>query len=123
MLRKIDCVMIKVEDLDAATHFYQEVFGLKPRWRDENSVGMVFPESDAEIVLHSLPDIPAKVDVTYLVDEVVAAVTTLSAKGCRIVAAPFDVPIGKCAVIIDPFGTPLTLIDMTKGPRPLNYAH
>ena len=32
------------------------------------------------------------------------------------------VAIGKCAVIKDPFGTRLCILDMTKGPRPLNLA-
>jgi len=35
---------------------------------------------------------------------------------------PFDITIGKCAVIEDPFGTRLCILDMTKGPRPLNLA-
>jgi hypothetical protein len=36
--------------------------------------------------------------------------------------APFDVAIGTCAVIEDPFGTALCLLDMTKGPRPAGAA-
>lgn len=35
---------------------------------------------------------------------------------------PFDVTIGKCAVISDPFGTRLCILDLTKGLRPLNLA-
>ena len=34
----------------------------------------------------------------------------------------FPIPIGNCAVIRDPFGTRLCILDMTKGPRPLNLA-
>ena len=30
---------------------------------------------------------------------------------------PFDIVIGKYAVIKDPFGTMLYILDMTKGPR------
>src|SRR6516164_5303221 len=33
---------------------------------------------------------------------------------------PFDITIGKCAVIRDPFGTRLCILDMTKGARPSN---
>ncbi len=116
-LRKIDCIMIKVDDVDSAREFYMRVFGMVPAWRDATSAGLKFPESDAEIVLHSIKDIPSRVDVTYLVDDVVAAVAALEAEGCIVAAAPFAVAIGKCAVIVDPFGIPLTLIDMTKGPR------
>jgi len=30
MLRKIDCVMIRVDDLEAAKKYYIDVFGLRP---------------------------------------------------------------------------------------------
>ena len=116
-LRKIDCIMVKVDDLDAAREFYIRVFGMHPTWRDPTSAGLKFPESDAEIVLHNIASIPVRVDVTYLVDDVVSAVRALELEGCAIAAPPFDVVIGKCAVIVDPFGIPMTLIDMTTGPR------
>jgi predicted enzyme related to lactoylglutathione lyase len=116
-LRKIDCIMVKVDDLDRARNFYVRVFGMLPTWRDATSAGLKFPESDAEIVLHCIKEIPTRVDVTYLVDNVDAAVEALKTEGCAVAAPPFEVAIGKCAVIIDPFGTPLTIIDMTKGPR------
>jgi predicted enzyme related to lactoylglutathione lyase len=120
MLKKIDCVMIRVADLEAATTYYSEVFGLRPLWRDALSVGMGFPETDAEIVLHRIPDLPSEVDVHYLVDHVGDAVRFFRDKGCQILVEPFDIPIGQCAVIQDPFGVVLSILDMTKGPRPLN---
>ena len=118
MLKKIDCVMIRVADLEAATAYYSEVFGLRPLWRDELSVGMGFPETDAEIVLHCIPDLPSSVDVHYLVDNVGEAVRLFHEKGCQVLVEPFDIPIGQCAVIQDPFGVVLSILDMTKGPRP-----
>ena len=116
MLRKIDCVMIRVADVPTAMTYYTEVFGLRPVWWDGQSAGLGFPETDAEIVLHCKPDIPSTVEVHYLVEDVIAALDTLAAKGCSILAGPFDIAIGKCAVIADPFGTRLCLLDMTKGP-------
>ena len=116
MLKKIDCVMIRVQDVKAAMAYYADVFGLQPVWWDDSSAGLVFPESDAEIVVHCRPDIPSRVEVNYLVENVVAAVQTLETKGCRILVAPFDIAIGKCAVIEDPFGTELCILDLTKGP-------
>jgi lactoylglutathione lyase len=104
MLRKIDCVMIRVEDVDVSAAYYAKVFGLRPKWRGEGSVGLVFPETDAEIVLHCDPNIPSSVEVYYLVDDVVVAVAHFKAQGCQILVAPFDITIGKCAVIRDPFG-------------------
>jgi predicted enzyme related to lactoylglutathione lyase len=118
MLKKIDCVMIRVDDLAASEKFYSEVFGLKALWREAGSVGMALPETNAEIVLHNNAAIPHKVEVHYLVDNVVAAVKYYAENGCRVLAPPFDVLIGKCAVIQDPFDTTICLLDLTSGKRP-----
>jgi lactoylglutathione lyase len=117
MLRKIDCVMLKVAELEKAAAYYETVFGLKRLWQDEHSVGMGMPETDAEIVLHNHADLPKDLNVHYLVDDVLKAVDTLTAQGCIIRAQPFDIAIGKCAVIEDPFGNILAILDMTKGAR------
>ena len=117
MLRKIDCVMIRVADVQAAARFYAETFDLRPIWQDGEAVGLGLPETDAEIVLHNNPDIPSRVEVHYLVDDVAAAVEGFRQTGCEIVEEPFDIAIGKCAVIRDPFGMTMCILDMTKGPR------
>ena len=115
-LRKIDCVMIKVLELEKAAAYYESVFGLKRLWQDAHSVGMGMPETDAEIVLHD-NDMPKEISVHYLVDDVLQAVDTFAAQGCIIRAKPFDIAIGKCAVLEDPFGNTLAILDMTKGAR------
>ena len=51
-----------------------------------------------------------------------AALPALEEAGCRVVTGPFPIAIGNCAVITDPFGNSLTLVDMTKGPRVANLA-
>lgn len=120
MLRKIDCVMVRVDDVEGAANYYIRVFGLHPQWSGDNAIGLVFPETDAEMVLHNDPHIPSSVEVYYLVDDVVAAVALVVEEGCQILVAPFDITIGKCAVIRDPFGTRLCILDLTKELRPLN---
>src|ERR1700674_2565744 len=101
MLRKIDCVMVRVDDMETAADYYARVFGLKEHWRDDTAVGMRFAETDAEIVLHRTAGIPSKVEVHYLVDDVSAAVEALETEGCRVLVRPFEIAIGKCAVIED----------------------
>ena len=118
MFKKIDCVMVRVDDVASAEKFYAEVFGLKPLWREGGAVGMGMPETDAEIVLHDNPEIPNKVEVHYLVDDVIAAVKSYGERGCRVLVPPFDVLIGKCAVIEDPFGTVICILDLSSGRRP-----
>ena len=116
ILRKIDCVMIKVDDLEGAAKFYEQVLGLATKWSTANSIALGMPESEAEIVLHDDPQIPRECSVHYLVDNVKEAVAKLSVQGCGIVVPPFEVQIGMCSVVRDPFGNLLNLIDMTKGP-------
>jgi catechol 2,3-dioxygenase-like lactoylglutathione lyase family enzyme len=58
VLRKIDCVLLRVENLEAAVAFYQDVFGLRPQWRNGPQVGLGMPETDAEIVLEGGPALP-----------------------------------------------------------------
>lgn len=117
MLRKIDCVMLKVDALEDAAAYYERVFGLKRLWQDEHSVGMGMPETDAEIVLHNNPDHPREISVHYLVDDVMQSLPELVAQGCILKAGVFDIVIGKCAVLDDPFGNILAILDMTKGAR------
>jgi len=116
VLRKIDCVLVPVSDLAAAATFYHEVFGLTRLWEDATSIGMGMPETDAELVLHTR-DITAERSVTCLVGDVDQAVKSAVDGGCEILTAPFDVPVGKCAVLQDPFGNPVCILDLSKGPR------
>lgn len=118
MLKKIDCVMVRVDDLDAATDFYAAALGLHPLWRDETSVGMGLPETDAEVVLHTM-DLPRDWSVHYLVDDVRALVRSWREAGRPVCRQPFEIPIGWCAALTDPFGNPICILDMTNGPRPL----
>ncbi len=115
LLKKIDCVMVRVDDLSAARKFYEEALGLEPLWSDEHSLAFGMPETDAEIVLHDDPEIPRDCNVHYLVDDVLEAVKKLVQAGCTLSVPPFDVRIGKCAIISDPTGNSLNLLDMTKG--------
>lgn len=108
--------MVRVPELTSAAEFYTRVFGLRPLWRDETSVGMGMPETDAEVVLHTM-DLPAERSVHYLVDDVPRAVAMGQRAGCAVREAPFEVAIGMCAVLEDPFGNVLCLLDMSKGPR------
>ena len=119
--------MLRVTDLDGAIAFYRDTMGLVPLWRVGDMAGLGFPEVLArgetmpELVVHTNPQIP-NLDVNYKVDDVLAEVARLRAAGCRIVAGPFPIAIGNCAVITDPFENTLTLVDMTTGPRTNNLA-
>ena len=116
LLRKIDCVMLHVDDLSSASEFYQRTLGLELLWSNEHSVSLGMPETDAEIVLHDNPDIPRDCNVHYLVDDVSSAVIALAAAGWSVVVPAFEVHIGRCAILADSAGNKLNLLDITKGP-------
>ncbi len=119
MLRKIGRVIIHVDNIEVAASYYARVFGLQLCWRESGSTGLTFPEADIEIVLNNKPGIPSSVEVCYQVDNVIASVARAAAQGCHILVAPVNIPTGKYAVIADPFGTQLSLIDTTRRRRGL----
>lgn len=112
-LRKIDCIMVRVPDLGAATEFYTRSFGLRRLWADATSVGLGLAETDAEVVLHTM-DLAGDESVYYLVDDVDAATAQYPGK---IRTAPFDIAVGRCAVLEDPFGNAVGILDLSKGLR------
>jgi hypothetical protein len=60
--------------------------------------------------------------VNYAVEDVTAALPTPVEAGCRVVAGPFPIANGNCAVITDPFSNSRTLVDMPSGRRPAQEA-
>ena len=112
LIRKVDCVSLPVRDLDAALSFYRDRLGHELIWRNDSAVGLRLAESDAELVLHTERRPPA---TELLVDDLPAAVARFVEAGGSVVAGPFEIQIGKCAVVCDPFGNSLVLLDMSKG--------
>jgi len=72
------------------------------------------PDSDAELVLQTERPGP-ETDLT--VENVGQAIERFVAAGGRVVVAPFDITIGRCAVVADPWDNHLVLLDNSKGRR------
>jgi len=118
-LKKIDAVMLRVSDLEKTAEFYVDVMGLKRGWTDtENQmIGLLFPGNDTELVLHcdeSLPD----PNVSYQVDNVLEFVEKYKRKGFKVLVEPFDIRCGKCAILEDPGGHRIEVMDITKFDKP-----
>lgn len=112
LFRKIDCLQIPVPDLDAALAFYRDRLGHTLNWRSATAAGLRLPDTDAELVLQTeRPELEANL----LVASADAAAAAIVAAGGQIVVAPFDIQIGRCAVVADPWGNRLVLLDMSKG--------
>lgn len=111
LLRKIDCHLLRASDLDAAIEFYHRRLGQKLLWKSDVAAGFEMPDTDAELVVHTA----LRPETDLLVKSVPEAFARLIAAGASCVREPFDVPIGKCAVVKDPFGNRITILDQSKG--------
>lgn len=113
LLRKVDCVSLPVSDLEDALSFYQGKLGHPLVWRSETAAGLRMPDSDTELVVHTETRPPA---AELLVSSVPAAVERFVAAGGALRLGPIEIAIGRCAVVADPWGNTLVLLDMSKGP-------
>jgi predicted enzyme related to lactoylglutathione lyase len=112
IFRKVDCVRLPVADLEAALAFYRDALGHELNWRTPTSAGLRIPGSDAEIVIHTEGGPP---EVDMLVESIEIAAQRFGEAGGRIINGPFDIAIGRCAVVADPWGNILVMLDMTNG--------
>jgi catechol 2,3-dioxygenase-like lactoylglutathione lyase family enzyme len=111
LFRKLDNLLLRVADLEAAISFYRDRLGHPVLWRSDEAVGFALPDPDAELVAHL--NIGPETDV--LVEDADEAFVAFLAAGGVPVEAPFDIAIGRCARVRDPFGNELVLLDQSKG--------
>ncbi len=112
LIRKVDCVRLYVSDLEAGLAFYRDQLGHELIWRTETAAGLRLPESEAELVLQTQDP---RQEVDLLVDSADEAARFISQAGGRVIVPPFDIQIGRCVVVEDPWGNPLVLLDTSKG--------
>ncbi len=113
LFRKVDCIRILVPSLDEGLAFYRDRLGHALIWRSDDSAGLAMPDSDAEVVIHTNRLAAEPIDVK--VESADAAAERIVAEGGRIIAGPFDIRIGRCVVVADPWGNHLVLLDASKG--------
>jgi len=112
LIKKGDCLSIPVPDLDAALAFYSARLGHELLWRSRTAAGLKLPGSNAELVLHT-GDRPLETDLA--VDSVPDALARFTAAGGRVLRGPFEIQIGRCAVVADPWDNVLVILDASKG--------
>jgi lactoylglutathione lyase len=112
LIRKVDCVRLYVPDLEAGLAFYRDHLGHKLIWRTETAAGLRLPETDTELVLQTEEH---RQEVDFLVDSADQAAESISQSGGIVIVPPFDIQIGRCVVVEDPWGNPLVLLDTSKG--------
>ncbi len=112
LFRKIDCLQVPVPDLEAGLAFYRDKLGHELIWRTATAAGLRLPDTDAEIVLQT--ERPG-MEANLLVPAADEAARRVVEAGGKLLAGPFDIQIGRCAVLEDPRGNALVLLDMSKG--------
>jgi predicted enzyme related to lactoylglutathione lyase len=112
LIRKVDCVRFYVPDLEAGLAFYRDQLGHELIWRTPTAVGLRLPETDAEIVLQTEEQ---HQEVDWLVDSADEAAQRIERAGGKVIVPAFDIQIGRCVVVEDPWGNPLVLLDISKG--------
>ena len=113
MFRKVDCILLRVPDLEAALRFYRDGLGLKLAWwRGGGEVGLKIRDSHTELVLAQESGAPV---TDLLVDSVVCACEIFRKAGGTVAEPAIEIPIGRYAVLRDPWGNSHSILDMSKG--------
>lgn len=111
---KIDSVMYRVKDIEISSRFYTDTLGFKKVWedREREMVGFKLADADSEIVLHVNQDIPNP-DFSFLVEDVEKYCEMARSRGIKVMQDPTPVRCGKFAIITDPDGNRIPIIDLT----------
>jgi predicted enzyme related to lactoylglutathione lyase len=111
-MQMVDCVQLYVTDLEAGLAFYRDQLGHELIWRSDEAVGLRMPDTNAEIVLQTKQQEP---EIDFKVESADAAAIRFEEVGGKVIVPPFDIQIGRCTVVEDPWGNELVLLDSTKG--------
>lgn len=112
LIRKVDCLRLYVPDLEAGLAFYRDCLGHELIWRSATAAGLRMPDTDAELVIQTEEQ---RQEVDLLVDSADSAATFIEQAGGKVIILPFDIEVGRCAVVKDPWGKPHVLLDTSKG--------
>lgn len=110
MLKRIDRILLRVPQLEAAVTYYRGVLGLTLVRHAGSVASFKLGAGDTELVLHDDPDLPADA-VYYLVDNVREMYEQREKLRLKFASAPVQVSKGFRATAKDPFGNVLLLLD------------
>lgn len=108
----LDCIELYTPDMQQGIQYYCGSLGLKVLWKSDSAAGLGMREGMTEIVIQNER---REQNVDIKVDSVIAAVRDIEKAGGQIVYGPFDIRIGKCAVVKDPWNNRYVILDSTKG--------
>jgi predicted enzyme related to lactoylglutathione lyase/chloramphenicol 3-O-phosphotransferase len=112
LFRDVDCVQIPVPDLEAGLAFYHDALGHQLIWSTDTAAGLRMGDSATELVVQTeRPELEPNLSVA----SADVAARQFVAAGGTLLVTPFDIAIGRCAVVQDRWGNRLVLLDHSKG--------
>lgn len=113
LFRSVDSVSVPVPDLDAGLRFYRDRLGHPLLWRHDEvgQAGLGLADGGAELVLTTR----GSYSPSWLVRSADQAAAVLAGAGGRLIVGPTDIPVGRLAVVADPFGNELVVLDLSTG--------
>jgi catechol 2,3-dioxygenase-like lactoylglutathione lyase family enzyme len=112
MLRRVDRIILRVPSVTSAVKYYRDVLGLRLIKEDRGLASLKWVEGEAELVLHSDPDLPAEATY-YLVDDVRQIFEKRKELGVQFTQPPSSGARGYRAALKDPFGNTILIVDRT----------
>ena len=112
LILRVDAIQLIVPDLEAGLAFYRDKLGHELRWRNETSAGLAMPGTNTELVIQTALDQP---ETDLLVESADDATRRFVEAGGTVIVPPSDIPVGRVAVVRDPWGNRLVLLDLSKG--------
>ncbi|BEP28156.1 VOC family protein [Helicovermis profundi] len=112
LFTKVDCFRLYIPDLEEGLSYYRDCLGLSLIWRTETAIGLGMDNDVTEIVIHNERK---GQEVDLMVKSVEIAVEIIKSSGGRVIVEPFDIKIGKCAVVQDPWANQYVILDSSKG--------
>ncbi len=108
----IDCIELYTPDIQRGIEYYCNSLGLQVLWKTASQAGLGMSEGITEIVIQNERK---EQHIDIKVDSVSEAVKEIEKAGGPIISGPFDISIGKCAVVKDPWNNKYVILDTTKG--------
>ena len=112
IFKNIDSLQLYVPNLQEGIEYYCNSFGLNIIWKSDSAIGLGMEDETTEIVIQNQRNTQ---EIDIKVTSVIDAIKDIEKAGGQIIYGPFDIEIGKCAIVKDPWNNQYAILDTTKG--------
>lgn len=112
LFRNIDCIQLYIPNIQQGIEYYCNSLGLRVIWKSDSAAGLGMRDGITEIVIQNERETQ---EIDIKVDSVTDAIIEIERAGGQIIHGPFDIKIGRCAVVCDPWNNQYVILDSTKG--------